>query len=136
MRAGPVISTTWVYPGGFEIAGGLMKRVFDIPFSPVCASACGNSSARLAAFHGRIPPRTRAGLQLVISFHHLHRYPRSRLRGPDAHVARLGAAFGRQPRAVMPPQARAFGALVRRPGVGIDAAPAPAVLDQEVRRAP
>src|SRR5215210_3076681 len=36
----------------------------------------------------------------------------------------------------MTPQTRAFGALMRRPIVRIDAAPAPAVFEQEFRRRP
>src|SRR5262245_13126402 len=98
--------------------------------------AAAEPSARLASLHGSVPPGTDAGLQLVISFDDLHRYPRPGLSGLDAHGARLGAAFRREPCAIVPPQARAFGALVRRPGGGIDAAAAPAVFDQEIRRAP
>src|SRR5829696_3218583 len=140
-----------------------MKRVFDIAFPlPVCARAllagpatmvapaAASSSLRvnvelratafasacLPALHGGIPPGTGAGLKLVISFDHLHRNAGAGLRRLDAHGARLGAAFRRKPRAIVAPQARPLGALVRRPGLKIDGAATPAILDEKIGRAP
>ena len=53
-------------------------------------------------------------------------------KSPHAEIARFLAAFGCQPGAIMAPETRAFVALVRRPGRRIDAAAAPAILDQKL----
>src|ERR1700716_1794398 len=60
----------------------------------------------------------------------------ARLGDLDPHVARLFARLVREPRAVVAPQARAFGALMRGPGRRLNGAPAPAIFHQELGRRP
>src|SRR5262249_3335809 len=88
-------------------------------------------SARLARSHRSIPPRRAAGGAVVFAAHHMGGRAPAGLGDADADVARLLAAFGREPGAVVAPQARALGTLVRRPVVDVDRAAAPAVLEQE-----
>src|SRR6266536_5414067 len=81
-----------------------------------------------------VPPRAGAGRERVIPLDHLHGLALSLERGARAHLARLDELVGRDPGALVPPQARPIRHLGRLPGVGIDRAAAPAVLDQEARR--
>src|SRR5262249_13382762 len=82
-----------------------------------------------------IPPRADARHTLVIALDHVDRLAQAGLRGGDADLARLEPALRRHPHAVVAPHARAPGDLLRLPGVGIDHAAAPAILDHESRRA-
>src|SRR5207302_8875554 len=61
-------------------------------------------------------------------------FPYTTLFRSDADLARFDAALGRHPHAVVTPDARAEGHLLRLPVVGIDDAAAPAVLDHEAGR--
>src|SRR5262245_9476326 len=96
----------------------------------------GFASARLARGHRGVPPRADVGSALVIAVHHIEWRAAAGLGDADADVARLLAAFGREPGAVVAPQARAFRTLVRRPVVDVDRAAAPAVFEQEFRWRP
>src|SRR5438128_8339718 len=66
------------------------------------------------------PPRANVSGELVIAGHHVERHATAGVGHLDAHVARLLASFRRKPGAVVAPQARSLGALVRRPGRRID----------------
>src|SRR5689334_5267361 len=69
----------------------------------------------LARRHVHRPPRADVGGELVVAVHHVERNAAACFRHFDAHVARLLAALGREPGAVVAPQARTLGALMRHP---------------------
>src|SRR5208282_1415248 len=94
-----------------------------------------NSTRNLPRFDG-IPPGTDAGHDLVIAFDHLHRPAIAVRRVLEPLRTGLGAVLLRQPGAIVAPHARAFLALACLPGVDIDRARAPAVLDHEGGRRP
>src|SRR5580693_3653149 len=81
-----------------------------------------------------IPPRAHVGRAQIIAVHHIDRLAGAGSGARHAHIARLFAAFRRKPHAVVTPEARAFAALMRRPIRRIDAAAAPAVFHQKLRR--
>src|SRR5439155_15310995 len=83
-----------------------------------------------------IPPRTDAGRELMIAFHHLHRPAESLFRKLEAQLPSIRALLGREPGALVPPHARPLFAFRRLPGRGVDHAPAPPVLDHESGRRP
>src|SRR5215475_7554245 len=80
-----------------------------------------------------VPPRTDARHALVIAFDHVHRLAQTGGRRRDPDLARLDAALGRHPHAIVAPQARAPGDFLLLPVLGIYHAPAPAIFDHEAR---
>src|SRR5262249_51981839 len=78
-----------------------------------------------------VPPRTDPSHHVVVAVHHLHRLAHALLGIGEPQLARRGLVFRREPFAVVPPHARAFLALERLPGSGIDRARAPAILHHE-----
>src|SRR5580704_3929722 len=89
-----------------------------------------NSGALLPALDA-VEPGTDAGHQVVVAVDHLHGPAQAVARVGEPHRARLLAQLGREPGAVVAPQARPLLALARLPVRHIDAARAPAVLDHE-----
>src|SRR5262245_47296786 len=83
----------------------------------------------LAASHA-VPPGTRARAHFVVTLDHLHGLALSG--GLGAQGAGGRKLVGRQPGAVVTPQAWAVGHLDRLPGLRIDGTSAPAVLDHEL----
>src|SRR5579863_10480889 len=83
-----------------------------------------------------VPPRTDAGHRLVIAAHDLDRAAIAVLGILQPQRASLGVVLRRQPGAVVAPHAGAFLALASLPGIDVDRARAPAVLDHESRWRP
>src|SRR5215470_15200626 len=79
-----------------------------------------------------VPPGAGAHTHLVVAIEHLHGLALTIGSGLGAHGARGRQLVVRQPGAVVAPQARTVGHLDRLPALGIDRAPAPAVLDHEL----
>src|SRR6266498_1903789 len=78
-----------------------------------------------------IPPRTDAGRELMIAFHHLHRPAEPVFRQLETQLPGIRALLGREPRALVPPHARPLFAFRCLPSCRVDHAPAPSVLDHE-----
>src|SRR5215468_4351624 len=83
-----------------------------------------------------VEPGADARHHLVVSRQHLDRAAQPALGIGEPHGARFGALFGREPGAVVAPDAGALLALGGLPIAGVDVAGAPAILGHEPGRVP
>src|SRR5688572_28930529 len=79
-------------------------------------------SAGLARRHIGVPPGADIAGEGVVALHYVDRDAAACFRHFVTEVTRLIATFRGKPGTIMPPQAGTFGALMRRPSVGVDAA--------------
>src|ERR1700681_2035721 len=94
-------------------AGHSMSWEWVVP--PLVLRGASMASSGLARGNGVVPPRTDISRLLVVAVHHIDRDAAAGFCDRNAQIARLLAAFRRQPGAVVAPEARAFGALVGLP---------------------
>src|SRR6266851_9109637 len=64
VRCGPLISTTWLYPVGFDIPGGLKKRRFDGVCA--CASLAAPATATVMAVATKSRREVSAGWWVIV----------------------------------------------------------------------
>src|SRR5579859_421690 len=119
-------------------AGCGARRTAAVPASgpPNVASNPDRDLPGLTRRNVGVPPWADVGGAGVIAVHHVDRDAAAGLGDADAHAARFFASVFAEPHAIVAPQARALGALVRRPISRIDGAAALAVFDQKPRRRP